>query len=82
MRRHSMATFLRDPHSRPFAQKMDQFLGEMAPYSTTYYFDQLIDHNDPSLGTFQQRFWFTSEHYQPGRSRYCIQDHFPSLTYS
>ena len=43
---------------------------ELAPYSTTYYFDQLIDHNNPSLGTFQQRFWFTSEHYEPGRPPY------------
>ena len=33
---------------------------------TTYYFDQLIDHNDPSLGTFQQRYWHTWEFYQPG----------------
>ncbi|TFK66312.1 hypothetical protein BDN72DRAFT_961863 [Pluteus cervinus] len=38
----------------------------LPPYTTIYYFDQLIDHNDPTLGTFQQRFWFTYEYYEPG----------------
>ncbi|TFK43800.1 serine carboxypeptidase S28-domain-containing protein [Crucibulum laeve] len=35
-------------------------------YNTTYFFDQLIDHNNPSLGTFKQRFWHTWEFYEPG----------------
>ncbi|CAL1700044.1 unnamed protein product [Somion occarium] len=39
---------------------------EIPPYNTTYYFDQLIDHNNPSLGTFKQRFWHTWEFYEPG----------------
>lgn len=26
-------------------------------------FDQLIDHNNPSLGTFKQRYWVNDEHY-------------------
>ncbi|KAL0576862.1 hypothetical protein V5O48_005127 [Marasmius crinis-equi] len=39
---------------------------ELPPYNTTYYFDQLIDHNNPSLGTFKQRFWHTYEFYEPG----------------
>ncbi|KAL5529968.1 hypothetical protein ACEPAF_6225 [Sanghuangporus sanghuang] len=39
---------------------------QLPPYNTTYYFDQLIDHNNPSLGTFKQRFWFTYEFYEPG----------------
>ena len=38
------------------------------PYNTTYFFDQLIDHNDPSLGTFQQRYWHTWEYYESGGS--------------
>ncbi|KAG7443164.1 uncharacterized protein BT62DRAFT_935498 [Guyanagaster necrorhizus] len=38
----------------------------LPPYNTTYYFDQLIDHNNPSLGTFQQRYWHTYEFYEPG----------------
>ncbi|KAG6839818.1 hypothetical protein C0991_011338 [Blastosporella zonata] len=35
-------------------------------YDTVYEFDQLIDHNNPSLGTFKQRFWHTYEFYEPG----------------
>ncbi|KAH9943800.1 peptidase S28 [Amylocystis lapponica] len=38
----------------------------LASYDTTYYFDQLIDHNNPSLGTFSQRYWFSYEYYEPG----------------
>ncbi|KJA16225.1 hypothetical protein HYPSUDRAFT_298283 [Hypholoma sublateritium FD-334 SS-4] len=38
----------------------------LPPYDTTYYFDQLIDHNNPSLGTFKQRFWHTYEFYEKG----------------
>ncbi|KAG6833978.1 hypothetical protein H0H93_012826, partial [Arthromyces matolae] len=38
----------------------------LPPYNTTYEFDQLIDHNNPSLGTFKQRFWHTWEFYEPG----------------
>ncbi|KAF8743831.1 hypothetical protein AX14_000237 [Amanita brunnescens Koide BX004] len=40
---------------------------ELPPYSTIYYFDQLIDHNNPSLGTFKQRYWHTYEFYEPGK---------------
>jgi hypothetical protein len=28
----------------------------LPPYDTIYYFDQLIDHHNPSLGTFKQRY--------------------------
>ncbi|KAL0063139.1 hypothetical protein AAF712_009929 [Marasmius tenuissimus] len=38
---------------------------EIPPYNTVYYFDQLVDHNDPSLGTFKQRYWHTAEFYEP-----------------
>jgi pimeloyl-ACP methyl ester carboxylesterase len=38
----------------------------LPPYNHTYFFDQLIDHNNPSLGTFKQRFWHTWEFYEPG----------------
>lgn len=42
--------------------------GTLLPsYNTTYYFDQLIDHNDPSLGTFKQRYWHTYEFYESGK---------------
>ncbi|KAE9409902.1 hypothetical protein BT96DRAFT_460529 [Gymnopus androsaceus JB14] len=39
---------------------------QLPPYNTTYFFDQLIDHTNPSLGTFKQRFWFTYEWYETG----------------
>ena len=35
-------------------------------YKTTYYFDQLIDHNNPSLGTFKQRYYHTAQFYEKG----------------
>ncbi|KAH8118766.1 serine carboxypeptidase S28-domain-containing protein [Phellopilus nigrolimitatus] len=38
----------------------------LPPYDTVYYFDQLIDHSNPDLGTFQQRYWHTYEFYEPG----------------
>lgn len=38
----------------------------LPPYNTLYEFDQLIDHKNPSLGTFKQRFWHTYEFYEPG----------------
>ncbi|QRV75298.1 Serine carboxypeptidase S28 [Ceratobasidium sp. AG-Ba] len=38
----------------------------LPPYDTIYYFDQLIDHHNPSLGTFKQRYYFTYEFYQAG----------------
>ncbi|KAG6820692.1 hypothetical protein H0H93_013211 [Arthromyces matolae] len=38
----------------------------LPPYNTVYYFDQLIDHNNKSLGTFKQRYWHTYEFYEPG----------------
>ncbi|KAH9920151.1 peptidase S28 [Fomitopsis serialis] len=39
---------------------------ELPPLNTTYYFDQLIDHTNPSLGTFKQRYWHTWEFYETG----------------
>ena len=34
--------------------------------SPVYNFTQYIDHNDHSLGTFQQRYWVTSNFYESG----------------
>ena len=39
---------------------------QLPSYSQTYYFNQLIDHNDPGLGTFKQRYWHTWEWYEAG----------------
>ncbi|KAJ7124302.1 serine carboxypeptidase S28-domain-containing protein, partial [Mycena epipterygia] len=38
----------------------------LPPLNTTYYFQQLVDHTNPSLGTFTQRYWHTYEMYKPG----------------
>lgn len=32
---------------------------ELPPYDTWYHFQQLVDHSDPSQGTFDQRYYFT-----------------------
>jgi hypothetical protein len=39
----------------------------LPPFNTTYYFDQLKDHNNPSLGTFRQRYWHTYQFYESGK---------------
>lgn len=31
-----------------------------------YHFTQPIDHSDPSMGTFEQRYWISTRHYLPG----------------
>lgn len=38
----------------------------LPPLTKVYLFDQLIDHNDTSKGTFKQRYWHTWEWYKPG----------------
>ncbi|KAN0088726.1 Peptidase S28 [Tylopilus felleus] len=38
----------------------------LPPLTTIYYFNQLIDHNNPSLGTFRQRYWMDWEFYNAG----------------
>ena len=38
----------------------------LPPFNTIFEFDQLIDHNNPSAGTFKQRFWHTYEFYEKG----------------
>ncbi|KDQ08574.1 hypothetical protein BOTBODRAFT_59285 [Botryobasidium botryosum FD-172 SS1] len=36
----------------------------LPPYDKIYTFDQFIDHNNPSLGTFKQRYCFSYEYYE------------------
>jgi len=48
------------------APTVDRNGTELPPLNTTYYFDQLIDHTNPSLGTFKQRYWHTWEFYEAG----------------
>ncbi|EFI27013.1 endoprotease [Coprinopsis cinerea okayama7 len=35
-------------------------------YDVLYEYDQLVDHNNPELGTFKQRYYHTWEFYKPG----------------
>ena len=51
---------------------------KMPSLNTTYYFDELIDHTKPGLGTFKQRYWHTWEWYEPGMARLFIY-FYPSL---
>ena len=41
---------------------------QLPDYAHVYYFSQLIDHTNPSLGTFKQRYYHTYEFYEPGAS--------------
>lgn len=41
--------------------------GTLIPdYDVIYTFDQLIDHSNPRLGTFKQRYYHTWEYWRPG----------------
>jgi hypothetical protein len=40
----------------------------MPALNTTYYFQQRVDHNDASKGTFTQRYWVDAEWYHTGTS--------------
>ncbi|KAJ7086092.1 peptidase S28 [Mycena belliarum] len=40
------------------------FAAAAAPVA--YFFDQILDHSNPSLGTFPQRFWFYDGYYKKG----------------
>ncbi|EIW74346.1 peptidase S28 [Coniophora puteana RWD-64-598 SS2] len=49
----------------PQRQIVDQ-QGAPVNLSTVYTFDQLIDHANPALGTFKQRYWTSNEYYKTG----------------
>ncbi|KAJ7056562.1 peptidase S28 [Mycena amicta] len=58
---------LRHPKQPPFAFSDPDATGLVAAAPpTAYFFDQLLDHSNPSLGTFKQRFWFFDGYYQEG----------------
>ena len=50
----------------PVEQVFDAAGNALPPLNTTYYFDQLIDHKNPSLGTFKQRYYHSWATYQDG----------------
>jgi hypothetical protein len=50
------------PARPPVSQEAVQEASLLSLASTgTTTFEQLIDHNNPSLGTFQQRYWYNTE---------------------
>jgi hypothetical protein len=62
---------LRGTHSLPKIPVSERSIispnGTALPNITTvYYFDQLIDHDNPGRGTFKQRYWMNWEFYEPG----------------
>lgn len=46
--------------------RTDRTGATLPPLTQVYTFNQLIDHTNPSLGTFQQRYWTTWEWYETG----------------
>lgn len=64
MRRQSLIPLVETTRLSPIKSRNGT---ELPPYSTVYYFDQLIDHTNHSLGTFKQRYWHTYEYYESGK---------------
>lgn len=60
---HAAPPLVELPESGPVVSRNGT---QLPPYNTTYEFDQLIDHNNPKLGTFKQRFFHTWEFYEEG----------------
>lgn len=44
----------------------DRYGNTLPPLNTTYYFDQLIDHQNPELGTFKMQYFHSWQFYEPG----------------
>ena len=62
-----LTSFQRSEVDPPGGQAVFDLHGsQLPPPNTTYYFDQLIDHDNPSLGTFKQRYWHNWEFYEKG----------------
>lgn len=78
--------FLRRGRLVPPVEAEDEFpisINAAAKTTGSAFFTQLLDHNNPSKGTFQQKFWWNSEHWAgPGSPvrTYTIYRHCPSLT--
>lgn len=64
----------------PIAPVVSRNGTQLPPYNQTFWFDQLVDHNNPGLGTFKQRFWHTWEFYESGAPTASIAPKFMVLT--
>ncbi|KAJ7454756.1 peptidase S28 [Mycena latifolia] len=49
-----------------FTESQAASLTPAATAPTAYFFDQILDHSNPSLGTFPQRYWFYDGYYKQG----------------
>jgi hypothetical protein len=49
-----------------YAFRIAQSDEEHPSLKTVYLFDQYVDHNDHTQGTFKQRYWVSWEFYEPG----------------
>ncbi|KAI6044410.1 peptidase S28 [Pisolithus marmoratus] len=54
------------PVSAPEGQRTTPNGTVVPSLDTVYIFNQLIDHTNPGLGTFEQRYWMDWEYYTPG----------------
>ncbi|KAH8830287.1 serine carboxypeptidase S28-domain-containing protein [Flagelloscypha sp. PMI_526] len=64
--RHAHPNFQPMMPGIPIVTEHPEGLATAPPLNFTYYFDQLIDHDDPSKGTFKQRYWHNAQYYQTG----------------
>ncbi|KAJ7106499.1 peptidase S28 [Mycena crocata] len=55
------------PKQPPFSFEDSRSAGlKAAATPVAHFFDQILDHSNPSLGTFPQRFWFFDGYYKEG----------------
>lgn len=75
-RKHGMKELNADPDDNisVFHTSSQQ---QLDSYNQVYYFDQLIDHNEPSKGTFKQRYWHNWEYYEKGMFRFVVRSRNP-----
>ncbi len=63
---HNVAAFGKLPSPPPVAAAVGAVTG-------TAYFDQLIDHKNPSLGTFKQKYFWSDQWYNGTGSPVCYR---------
>ncbi|KAI6044406.1 peptidase S28 [Pisolithus marmoratus] len=62
------------PVSAPEGQRTTPNGTVVPSLDTVYIFNQLIDHTNPGLGTFKQRYWMDWEYYKPDYTGYLTND--------
>lgn len=67
----SMPNLRTPPSSRP--PPVARSIADANGVDFEYWFDQLIDHNNPSAGTFKQRYFFSDQHWKGDGSPIILQ---------